>query len=94
MKTIKHTIHFTILGAATLLLSACGGGGGGDKPTSPAISGLPNTEKVIALCDNGTTEVKKGDKVTAKEEGTKVRVIHKKDGTKSVCAETGKAIVN
>ncbi len=92
MKTIKHTIHFTILGAATLLLSACGGGGGGgDKPTSPAIS---DTEKVIALCDNGTTEVKKGDKVTAKEEGTKVRVIHKKDGTKSVCAETGKAIVN
>jgi len=87
MKTIKNTIQMTILGsAATLLLSACGGGGGTTTP--PAAN-----EKEIVACSSGTTTVQKDDKILAKDADTKVRVIHKEDATKSVCVETGNAVV-
>ncbi len=48
-------------------------------------------EKEIASCSNGSITLKKGDKVIALEDNTEVKVVHKDNGTKTVCVSKGKA---
>ncbi len=79
MRAVK--LNMIILGTVSaFFLSACGGG---NAPT--------DTEKLIASCSNGSITLKKGDKVIALEDNTEVKVVHKDNGTKTVCVSKGKA---
>ena len=83
MKRVKLSIVGTI---SILFLSACGGGGSNENNTTTSTT-------AIASCPM-TTTVKKGDKVVALEENTEVKVVHKDDGTKTVCISKGKAEIS
>jgi hypothetical protein len=77
-----------ITAVSTFLLSACGGGGDNKEvPPKPA-------DNKIMHCTEGSKVVKKGDKVTSLANGTKVKVSHKEDGTKTVCVDQGEAKIN
>ncbi len=91
MRIRKLNIQIIILGITTaLFLSACGGGSDG-VASSTTLNPNP---KLIVMCDtNNTTNLSKGDKVTALTDDTEVHVIHKQDSTKTACVVIGQAAV-
>jgi len=83
MKAVKLSIIGII---SIFFLNACSGGSSNDNNST-----IDNNDTVITLCPNRTT-LKKGDKVIALEDNTEIKVIHKDDGTKTVCITKGKAV--
>jgi len=70
---------------SVFFVNACSGKGSGSSE---------NNATSIAMCDaNTTTIVNKGDNVIAQTDDTELRVIHKQEGTRSVCVVNGEAKV-
>ena len=46
----------------------------------------------VAMCENnGSTQIKEGDDLISKEEGTRVKILHLEDNSKTVCVVEGAA---
>ena len=92
---MRFNIQMVILTTVgILLLSACGGGGSNGIESNETLIPNPNIAKEIVMCDtNNTTNLSKGDKVTALTDDTEVSVIHKQDSTKTACVIKGQATV-